>query len=180
MSPRLSRLLKPSGVEERLGLLLLAFALVVALAHAVLAGETRAGSLVIDTPWARATPAGASVGGGFLTIRNTGGEADRLVGGEAPFSERFEIHQMAMDAGVMKMRPLAEGLEIPAGGEVRLEPGGYHVMFVGLKEPLVAGKTVTATLVFEKAGRVTVEWPVAPIGAKAPSEDHGAHQGHGG
>jgi len=124
------------------------------------------GSLRIEAPWTRATPKGAQVGGGYLKITNTGKEADRLVGGSLPIAGRFEVHEMATVDGVMKMRHLPQGVEIKPGASVELKPGGYHLMFMQLKESLVAGKPIKGTLVFEKAGTVEVEYLVAPIGAR--------------
>jgi copper(I)-binding protein len=135
-----------------------------AFAHGVTAGD-----LVLEGAWTRATPDAADVAGGYLVIRNTGSSPDRLVGGTAAFSERVEIHEMAMDGDVMKMRPVAGGLEIPAGGEVVLKPGSFHVMFIGLTRGLEEGTEEEGTLVFEKAGTVEVEWTVEAMGAK----DHG-------
>ena len=113
-------------------LLAAALALVVSSASA---HEYKAGSLEIKHPWARATPKGATVAGGYLKIVNTGNAADRLIGGSTPASGKFEIHEMSMDGGVMKMRALPKGLEIQPGETVELKPGSYHLMFVGLKEP---------------------------------------------
>lgn len=129
------------------------------------AAEVRVGDLVIEAPWSRATPAGAGVGAGYMVIRNEGTVADRLVGGAAPFAGRVEIHEMAMQEGVMRMRPLADGLAIPAGGSVTLEPGGYHVMFMQLTEPLVEGERRRASLAFEHAGEVEVELEVRSMAA---------------
>jgi copper(I)-binding protein len=123
------------------------------------------GTLKIGHPWARATPKGASVGAGYLSITNTGTTADRLLGGATDAASRFEVHEMTMDNGVMKMRPLANGLIIAPGKTVTLAPGGYHVMFVGLKRPLVKGEHLDATLRFEKAGTVKVYLLVEGIGA---------------
>ncbi|HMF26104.1 MAG TPA: copper chaperone PCu(A)C [Pseudolabrys sp.] len=123
------------------------------------------GSLRISTPWVRATPSGAGVGGGYMTITNTGGSSDRLVGGSSDISARFEIHQMSMDNGVMKMRPVENGVEIKPGQTVEFSPGGFHVMFVGLKKPFEQGQRIAALLQFEKAGRVAVNFTVEPIGA---------------
>lgn len=134
-----------------------------------------AGDLTLEAPWTRATPSGAKVAGGFLVIRNAGSEPDRLVGGSAPFSTTVEVHEMAMEGDVMKMRALADGLEIPAGGSVELKPGSTHIMFMGLTQPLTEGETVTGTLVFEKAGTVTVDWAVAGMGAKAPAPSGHKH-----
>src|SRR5450631_2125340 len=92
------------------------------------AEDVTAGSLKISAPWTRATPKGASVGGGYLKITNTGTAPDRLTGGSTDISSRFELHEMSMDDGVMKMRPVAGGIEIKPGQTVELKPGGYHVM----------------------------------------------------
>jgi copper(I)-binding protein len=124
----------------------------------------QAGSLVIATPWIRATPKGAPVAGGYLTITNNGAEPDRLTGGSLAAAARFEVHEMAMQNGVMRMRPLTAGVEIKPGETVEFKPGGYHVMFMGLKRQLTAGETVTGTLEFAKAGKVEISYPVRPMG----------------
>ena len=118
------------------------------------------GDLVIENPAARATPPNAPVSGGYMVIRNNGDEPDRLIGGAADFAGKVEIHEMAMDGEVMKMRQLADGLEIPAHGEVTLKPGGYHVMFMQMKEQLEPETSRKATLVFEKAGEVEIDFSV--------------------
>ena len=126
----------------------------------------KVGSLVIEAPWARATPAGARVAGGYVKITNTGPQPDRLIGGSLPVAAEVEVHQMTMSDGIMKMRKL-DGLEIKPGQSVELKPGGYHLMFTGLREGLKEKQTVKGTLVFEKAGSVEVEYRVAPIGAQS-------------
>ena len=123
------------------------------------------GSLDIAGPWSRATPKGAPVGAGYMTIKNNGTTADRLVGGSADVAPKFEVHEMSMDNGIMKMRPIKGGLEIKPGETVELKPEGLHVMFVGLKKPLKEGDHIKATLVFEKAGNVDVEFDVSGMGA---------------
>jgi periplasmic copper chaperone A len=139
-------------------------------AHAALAHEYKKGSLEIKHPWARATPKGAAVAGGYLTIVNTGANADRLVSFSSPVAGRFEIHEMRMNDGVMQMRPLPNGIEIKPGATVELKPGGLHLMFVDLKEPLKEGQIVKGTLTFEKAGPVEVEYTVRGLGGAAPAE----------
>lgn len=136
-------------------------------ASAPAASTVKVGDLVITAPWSRATPGGAKVAGGFLTITNTGKTADKLVSGSFAQAGRFEVHEMAMKDGVMTMRPVSGGLEIPAGGTVTLAPGGYHVMFMDLKQPLKEGDAVKGTLTFEKAGTVEVTFDVRGIGAGA-------------
>lgn len=134
--------------------------------------QVKVGSLVIDAAWARATPPGARIGGGFLTITNTGSETDRLTGGTASFADRVEIHQTEMTGSVAHMHQMADGVEIKPGRKVEFKPGSYHLMFVNLKAPLKQGSRVKATLNFEKAGAVDVEFPVQAIGAGAPQTMH--------
>ena len=136
----------------------------------------KAGSLSIEAPWTRATPGGAQVAGGYMKITNAGKDVDRLVNGSFPNAARFEVHEMAVEGGVMKMRPLTKGLEIAPGQTVELKPGGYHVMFMGLKQGPKEGQTIKGTLMFEKAGTVEIEYRVAPIGAAAPAG--GGHSSH--
>jgi periplasmic copper chaperone A len=131
------------------------------------AKDYHAGSLDIAGPWSRATPQGASVAAGYLTIKNTGTAADRLVGGASDAAAKFEVHEMSMDGGVMKMRPIQGGLEIKPGETVELKPQGLHIMFVGLKKRLKQGDHVKATLEFEKAGKVDVDFDVTGIGGPA-------------
>jgi periplasmic copper chaperone A len=126
----------------------------------------KVGALTIEAPWTRATPQGARVAGGYMRISNTGSQPDRLTGGSFPLAGRFEVHEMAMNNGVMTMRELAKGLEIAPGQTVELRPGGFHLMFMDLREPVREGRTIKGTLVFEKAGTVDVEYHVAPIGAR--------------
>jgi hypothetical protein len=133
------------------------------------AEDVTVGSLKISAPWARATPKGASVGGGYMKITNTGTAPDRLLGGVTAVAGRFEVHEMSMDNGVMKMRPVTGGLEIKPGQTVELKPGGYHVMLMGLKEQLVQGKHFKATLEFAKAGKVDVDFAIEGVGAQSGS-----------
>ncbi len=136
------------------------------------AADVTIGSLKISAPWARATPKGASVGGGYMKITNNGAAADRLIGGATDIAGRFEVHEMTMANGVMKMRPVAGGLEIKPGATVTLDPSGYHLMFVGLKKQLMKGEHFKATLEFAKAGKVNVDFLVEGIGAKTGGGDH--------
>ena len=154
---------------------ILAGALAAMLTSPVVAKDYTAGSLKIEQPWARATPKGAPVGGGYFTVTNNGSAPDRLVGGSVPVSSGFEIHEMAMDNGVMKMRMLPNGIEIKPGATLTFKPGGYHLMFTGLKDQLKQGETFKGTLQFEKAGKVDVEFSVQGMAAT----DAGA-SGHGG
>lgn len=156
-------------------IILLAAMLAAALVLPAHAEDVAAGGVKISASWTRATPKGASVGAGYLTITNTGNAPDRLIGGASDAASRFEIHEMSMDNGVMRMRPLAKGLEIKPGQTVELKPGGNHVMFVGIKKPFAQGEHVKATLAFEKAGKVDVDFSVESIGAQKPDSAGGGH-----
>lgn len=153
------------SLEERLGIAVFILALLFAGAHAALAHEFKVGDLEIGHPWSRAAPAGASVAGGYLTVTNHGAAPDRLVSVSSGISAKAELHEMAVKDGVMTMRPLEGGLEVPAGGKVELKPGSYHLMFIGLKQLPKEGEEFSATLTFEKAGPVEVEFAVEAMGA---------------
>lgn len=146
------------------------------------AHEYTLGSLKIGHPWARATPKGSTIGGGYLKITNNGTAPDRFVGGSSDVSKSVELHEMTMDNGVMKMRAMGKGVEIAPGQTVEFKPGGYHIMFVGLKKPLEKGQRVKATLDFEKAGKVDVEFLIESIGAQSGTSDNamppGMHMSH--
>jgi copper(I)-binding protein len=129
----------------------------------------------IEKPWLRATPPGAAVGGGYMTIRNAGAAPDKLVGASSPAAGRVELHVTSEQNGVMKMQPVA-GYDVPAKGSFELKPGGAHLMFMELKAPFKEGDRVPVTLKFEKAGEVKVEFPVGGLGSGAapmPTHDHG-------
>ena len=110
-----------------------------------------------------------------MRITNAGPEADRLVGGSLPGAARFEVHEMSMQGEVMRMRPLETGLEIKPGATIELKPGGYHIMFMDLREPLKEGQTLKGTLLFEKAGAVAVEYAVRGMAARGAAEHRHAH-----
>lgn len=150
------------------------------------AEDVKAGSLVLSQAWSRATPGGAKVGGGYLIIENRGTAPDRLIGGSTDVAARVEVHEMAMNNGVMTMRPIDGGLNIDPGKTVKLAPGGYHLMMFELKSQLKQGEKVPMTLQFEKAGKVNVSFDVqgigaqGPMGAAAPMDMKGMsdHSGH--
>ena len=155
-------------------------AAVLSLSGGAAAAETyTVGSIEIGAPWARATPKGASVGGAYMTITNKGTEADRLIGVSSPVANQAEVHQMAMDKGVMSMRPVKGGLEIKPGQTVVLNPESLHLMLIGLKQPLAQGERLKATLEFAKAGKLDLEYVVESMGAKGPSGAAPAGMGHG-
>jgi copper(I)-binding protein len=143
-----------------------------ALAQGASGATYKLGPLVIEAPWTRATPGGSQVAAGYLKITNTGSEPDRLVGGALPVANAVEVHEMTMTGGVMKMRKLDRGLEIAPGQSVELKPGGYHLMFTGLRGALKQGETIKGTLSFAKAGSIEVEYHVAAIGAQSRQPMH--------
>jgi periplasmic copper chaperone A len=156
------------------------FAALSLIAGSAAAENYTAGSLEIDNPWMRATPRGADVASAYLTIVNKGTEAERLIGGTLTGVSRFEVHRMVVEGGVAKMRPVEGGLEIKPGQSLALTPGALHVMLIGLKQPFQQGQHIKGTLMFEKAGKVDVEFTVESIGASAPvqSVPAGTHSGH--
>jgi copper(I)-binding protein len=137
------------------------------------------GSLTLTDLWTRATPPGAPTAGGYLTITNTGTEADRLLSVATPAAAAGELHQMQMTNGIMEMRPVVGGIEIPAGGTVTLAPSGFHMMFVTLKEPLKNGGELPVTLIFEHAGTINTTLHIYPVGSKGP-ESAAKHDATGG
>jgi copper(I)-binding protein len=137
-----------------------------------LAHEFKVGNLEVGHPWSRATPPGAKVAGGYFSVTNNGSSPDRLLSISSEISDKAELHEMGVKDGVMTMRPVSGGLEIPAGGKVALKPGGYHLMFIGLKRQPKQGEKFPATLTFEKAGSVTVEFAVEGMGEMGGMDDH--------
>ena len=149
-----------------------------ALAHN---GVVHHGPLDISGPFTRATLPNAPVGGGYLSIENTGTEADRLLSAASPVAGAVQLHQMKMEGDVMRMNPATDGIVIAPGQTVTLEPGGLHIMFLGLKQAFVEGETVPVTLVFEHAGTVEIQLPVlaaSAASAEPGATEHGEHAGH--
>ena len=153
---------------------LLALALLLSGPAMALAHDFKVGQIEIDHPHARAMLPGAKVGGGYLSITNEGAD-DRLVAVATARAASAQLHEMKMDGGIMVMRELKDGVAVPAGTTVELKPGGYHVMFMNVTEPFKEGEKIAATLTFEKAGTVEVEFTVGP--AAGGSQD--ANKGHG-
>jgi copper(I)-binding protein len=125
--------------------------------------------IVVSQAWSRASPKGAKVAGGYLTIENRGAQPDRLLSATSVVASKVEIHQVLMQDGIMTMRPLDGGLAIPPGGTVTLAPGGNHIMFVGLTAPFEEGQRIPVSLNFERSGRLDAIFEVGPVGAKGPT-----------
>jgi periplasmic copper chaperone A len=148
--------------QTMLALALLCFGCGVAGAH-----NYKLKSITIDHPFARATPPGAQSGGAFFVVENAGTASDRLLSAASPASGSVELHQMAMDGGVMRMRAM-QAIDVPPGGRLELKPGGYHLMLLDLKQPLRAGDTFPLTLNFQNAGTIEVSVEVEAMGAAHP------------
>lgn len=135
----------------------------------VLAASTAfAADLEISGAFMRASPRMANAGAGFLTIKNSGPRDDRLIAAEAGISKAVELHTHEKDGDIMRMRRV-ESIAVPAGAVAELKPGGDHVMFIALHKPLTEGESVPVTLVFEKAGRKSIDVPVLAVGAMRPA-----------
>jgi len=140
--------------------------------------EMRVGDLRISGAFARATLPRAPVAGGYLTVSNSGTTDDRLLRAAATVSAEVQLHASSVEGGIMRMRALSEGIVIPAGQSVELT-GAYHIMFVGLKHPLVEGTSFAVTLTFERAGSVGIDMPVAGFAASAPAAPEHGGMTHG-
>ena len=166
-SPELEEILMRSFIS----ILFSALVLTIASESLSFAHGYELGALKIHHPWTRATPKGADVAGGFLTIQNNGAVDDRLVEITVDGVRRTELHEMANSNGMMTMRPLADGIVLPAGKTVELKPGGFHAMMMGLASPLLEGDRIKATLRFEKAGTIEIEFSVEAQGANLKHSD---------
>lgn len=120
-------------------------------------------NIEISKNWLRETPPSAMTGGGFMLVTNKGTEDDRLIAVKFDGAKRSEIHTMKMNNGVMEMRPLENGIVISAGESAILEPGANHLMLMGLNAPLAKGESHSIILIFERAGEISVEFPVLPF-----------------
>ncbi|OFX13065.1 MAG: hypothetical protein A2516_10745 [Alphaproteobacteria bacterium RIFOXYD12_FULL_60_8] len=127
-------------------------------------GGGKVGDISVSEPWARASAGGVSNGAAFLTLDNTGHSDDRFIGASAPVSAKVELHNHVNENGVSTLK-MVPAIDLPAGKSVTLQPGGYHIMFLGLHAPMKEGDTFPLTLKFEKAGEVTVEAGVNTVGA---------------
>ncbi len=144
------------------------------------AQDYKLGGITVKTPWARATPGGAQVAGAYLEIEAAPGIEDKLISARSAAAGIVELHDHINDGGVMKMRRV-DGIPIKGAQSVVLKPGGLHIMLLNLKAPLKEGDKVAFTLVFEKAGELEIDVPIAKIGASGPTGTSGSNpaQGHG-
>ena len=145
-----------------------------------IATTAMASGVEVHDPYARSASSMATTGAAFMVIHNHGGPDDRLIGVSTDIAERAELHtHREDDNGVMRMIHVEEGFDLPTDGEIILERGGHHVMFMGLNAPMVQGDVIDVTLIFETAGEVVVQVPVDL--ERAPGDDaHSGHGGHGG
>ena len=143
------------------------------------AAAVSAGTITVDRPWTPATPNGAATAAAYLTIDNHGRTDDRLVSASSPVGARVELHRMSMTGGIMTMRPVPDGLDVPADKSIVLQPqANYHLMITGLKSPLKSGTEFPLTLTFAKAGAVRIDVPVLPIGSRGPDAAMPEHMDH--
>ncbi|MCK9550328.1 copper chaperone PCu(A)C [Aquamicrobium sp.] len=177
-------LIRFRSIEERLGIIGFTLALLFVMTNSIMAHEFKAGDIELVHPWSRETPHGAKVAAGYVKIVNHGSGADRLISATGEIAGRTEVHEMAVDdKGVMTMRPV-EGINVPAGGEVELKPGDFHIMFLDLTGAKKKGEKFAGSLTFEKAGTIEVEFSVDAMGGDtghgSGHDNHGGHDSHGG
>ena len=153
----------------------LCLALLVAIGCAKADRPGDGGGIEVTQAWSRETPPNAPVAAGFVTIRNAGKTEDRLVSVKSQAAGRVEIHEVRDEQGVARMREMPNGVPLPAGATVELKPGGYHLMFIGPVQRFQAGDAIAATLVFEKAGEMPVEFEVRGVGAARKQDEGHAH-----
>src|SRR6185503_10713086 len=139
-----------------------------ALTAFVSSSPAAAHDIAVRQAWSRATPKAAKVAGGYLTIENRGVQPDRLLSASSGAAAKVEIHQMSMQDGIMTMRPREDGLAIAPEATVTLEPGGDHIMFIGLTAPFEEGQRVPVTLNFQRSGKIETSFEVGSVGAKGP------------
>lgn len=165
--------MKPTGLL--ILALLLAFFLV---GPASAQTSTQDAIIVVDHPWARATPRGAKTGAVYLTVVNNGSSTDRLLGATTPVADKVQFHSASEENGISHMREM-RAVDVAARTEVPFRPGGMHIMLVGLKQPLKQGVTFSMTLTFEKAGKRELTVPVAGVGAMQGADMPAMMHGHG-
>ncbi|MEP1214513.1 MAG: copper chaperone PCu(A)C [Marinobacter sp.] len=144
-----------------------------------LAHEYTEGNITIDHPWSRPTPPGVPMGVGYMAITNHGDSDITFTSATTPRAQNVSLHESTMKDGTMSMRPLKDGLTIPAGETVELKPHGYHLMLEKLKGPLKEGESIPLTLTFEGAADMNVELNVEPLDGGVQKKDNGMdHSGH--
>lgn len=153
-----------------------AVALAAVAAAPSLAHDYTLGELLIVHPWAGASIGKAKAGAAYLTISNQGEAPDRLIAVETPAAKRAELHTHLIADGIMKMRRL-KAVEVAPGEPTVFQPGGLHIMLLGLEAPLIEGDLFKLTLTFERAGKVEVDVIVQEPAAPQGHSGHGA--GHG-
>jgi copper(I)-binding protein len=154
---------------------LLALLILFCLTGPLAAEEARIGGLHVHQPWARASAGPAKAGAVYLTIMNHGEKPDRLIAAASPAGKKLALHHNIQEGDVMKMRPLEGGLALPVGQYVSLEPGGVHIMIMGLESPLEEGASHPLTLTFEQAGSLETSFVVHAVGAMTGPEGHHKH-----
>jgi len=142
------------------------------------AHDYKKGNLVVDHPWARPTAETAKNAAVYLEVRNNSGQTDTLIGAKTAITSKVELHSIVNENGVMKMRLMAEGIEIPAGGAIKLDTGGAHFMLIGIKEPLQEGTRHPIAFVFKKAGEIAAEITIEKKPAAAGPAGSSAHKNH--
>ena len=150
--------MKQRGCLTAIVLLLLLFG---GQAHAQTSGQN---TILVERPWARATPAGARTGAVYVTLINNGSSSDSLLGAATPVADQVQFHSATEENGVSRMREM-RSVDVTPGARVAFSPGGLHIMVVGLKQPLKEGQTFPLTLTFEKAGKIDVMVPIEKVGA---------------
>ncbi len=130
--------------------------------------------LQVSEAWARPMPPGARVGGGYVEIHNGGDRPRQLLGADCPRTTSMEIHTMVEVDGVMRMRRLPDGIEIPAGAGIALKPGADHLMFFNPDPPFAEGEKIPVTLRFDGDEAITVEFEVADRSGR-PTAGHAQH-----
>lgn len=136
---------------------------------ALLAALPAWAQVTVERPWGRATPPGATIGVGFMLLKNAGATAERVVGASSPVAGSVQMHVTTRLGDVMRMRQV-ESFDIPAGGAFELKPGGAHLMLVGLRRPLTQGERVPLSLRLERGGELRIELSVAAMGARHPEQ----------
>lgn len=156
----------------KFSLLAAAMAALLVVPAAAMDMESKVGDISVSGAFARATAGRARAGGGYMIIKNAGA-ADTLIDAASDVAARTELHTHIRDGDIMRMRKVEDGIPVPAKGMVEMKPGGYHIMFMGLKAPLKKGQSFPLELTFEKAGKVTTSVQIGSIGAmKTPEMDH--------